>query len=295
MQLTLEQFMIEYETANNPWNYMQQLFKPAPLMIAEDHEKTNRIIEFESRKQARIDGLYMAAYNRQQEADRRLNAGWNKLDAIPFGQPIHGARDYNYRQKACSQIDKGYQIQQEANDLENRARTAEKNNSIQSNDPLAVEKLTDKLDRLQKAQETMKEVNAYYRKHKTLDGCPASETVIKAAKSNLDSIHGKPFPAYCLSNNNAEISRIKDRIKEIQQKQTIEPQTWTGDGWTAAEEPDDDRIRIYFDDKPDDETRTIVKKLGFKWSPRAGAWQRQMNRNGRYAMNMIEKQLNGGQ
>ena len=38
---------------------------------------------------------------------------------------------------------------------------------------LAVEKLTKKLEGLESQQATMKAVNAYFRKHKTLDGCPA--------------------------------------------------------------------------------------------------------------------------
>ena len=43
---------------------------------------------------------------------------------------------------------------------------------ISADDDLAVEKLTKKLEGLESQQTTMKEVNAYFRKHKTLDGCP---------------------------------------------------------------------------------------------------------------------------
>ena len=43
---------------------------------------------------------------------------------------------------------------------------------ISADDPQAVQKLEKKLESLEKSQETMKSVNAYYRKHKTLDGCP---------------------------------------------------------------------------------------------------------------------------
>ena len=40
----------------------------------------------------------------------------------------------------------------------------------------AVSKLESKLAKLEQAQETMKAVNAYYRKNKTLDGCPHLST-----------------------------------------------------------------------------------------------------------------------
>ena len=43
---------------------------------------------------------------------------------------------------------------------------------ISADDDRAVEKLEAKLAGLEVMQEEMKTVNAYYRKHKTLDGCP---------------------------------------------------------------------------------------------------------------------------
>ena len=43
---------------------------------------------------------------------------------------------------------------------------------ITAGDPEAIEKLKNKLANLEQAQETMKAVNAFYRKYKTLDGCP---------------------------------------------------------------------------------------------------------------------------
>ena len=43
---------------------------------------------------------------------------------------------------------------------------------ISADDDLAVEKLTKKLEGMESQQAMMKAVNAYYRKHKTLDGCP---------------------------------------------------------------------------------------------------------------------------
>ena len=44
---------------------------------------------------------------------------------------------------------------------------------IKSGDSDAVERLEKKLDGLKEAQKRMKAANAYYRKNKTLDGCPA--------------------------------------------------------------------------------------------------------------------------
>lgn len=46
-----------------------------------------------------------------------------------------------------------------------------KNNAISSDDPKAVEKLTEKLNKCEKEQEFMKKVNAYYKKNGTVIGC----------------------------------------------------------------------------------------------------------------------------
>lgn len=48
---------------------------------------------------------------------------------------------------------------------------------ISADNPHAVEQLEKKLERLEQSQQTMKEVNAYYRKHQTLDGCTALGTM----------------------------------------------------------------------------------------------------------------------
>ena len=39
---------------------------------------------------------------------------------------------------------------------------------------------------------------------------------------------------------------------------------------------EDDRIQLFFDEKPSEETRAFLKSKAFKWAPSVGAWQRQM-------------------
>ena len=45
--------------------------------------------------------------------------------------------------------------------------------------------------------------------------------------------------------------------------------------------------QILFDEKPGEETRNTLKANGFKWSPREGAWQRQLTDNARAALRQI--------
>ena len=48
------------------------------------------------------------------------------------------------------------------------------------------------------------------------------------------------------------------------------------------------RLQIIFDEKPDADTRTALKNEGFRWSPKEGAWQRQLNDNAIRAANRLE-------
>ncbi|WP_288838864.1 hypothetical protein [uncultured Megasphaera sp.] len=105
---------------------------------------------------------------------------------------------------------------------------------ISADDPDAVKKLNAKLEKLTKVQETMKAVNAYYRKNKTLDGYPEldGEAIEKLkARMEIRGIQDKPYPSWALSNNNAEIRRIKTRIQSLSvNKETL----YTG--WEFGEE-----------------------------------------------------------
>ncbi len=51
---------------------------------------------------------------------------------------------------------------------------------------------------------------------------------------------------------------------------------------------EDNRLQIYFEEKPDEKTRETLKENGFRWSPKAGAWQRQLNDNAIYAADRIK-------
>ena len=65
---------------------------------------------------------------------------------------------------------------------------------ISADDPNAVSKLESKLAKLEALQETMKAVNAYYRKHKTLDGCPhlSPEQIEKNESVHVRELAGEP-------------------------------------------------------------------------------------------------------
>lgn len=152
---------------------------------------------------------------------------------------------------------------------------------ISADDPQAVSKLEKKLEKLEASQELMKAVNAYYRKHGTLDGCPhLIERCIENLKADMASgwhYEKKPFQSWQLSNNNAEIRRLKGRIEELTRQKEAAYVGWEFDGGTVEINRVANRLQIFFEGKPDAAVRDELKSNGFRWSPKAGAWQRQLN------------------
>lgn len=161
---------------------------------------------------------------------------------------------------------------------------------ISADDIHAVEKLEAKLEGLKADQEHMKAVNAYYRKHKTLEGCPVltpeGAAKIQASMSRDWRKDPVPYPSFYLSNNNANIHRVEQRIADL--KNRSEFAGWEFPGGRAEINEGENRLQLFFDEKPDDEQRQALKHGGFRWSPSQGAWQRQLTRNAIYAADRID-------
>ena len=152
---------------------------------------------------------------------------------------------------------------------------------IRSDHPHAIEQLEEKLARLEKSQKLMKDVNAFYRKHHTLEGCPLldGERIRQILSSMVRSWHPepKPFPSYLLTNNGSEIRRIKARIEELKQYAETGFTGWEFAGGKAEPNQEAGRLQLFFEEKPSPKQRAQLKQNGFRWAPKAGAWQRLLN------------------
>ena len=137
----------------------------------------------------------------------------------------------------------------------------------------------------------MKKVNAYYRKHQTCRGCEgvSSELAAKLDNGMADAYSWEtaPYPAFALSNNNQEIHRIQERIKQLERNRDIGFQGWEFEGGHLEANTDLNRLQIFFDDIPPAETRQELKGRGFRWARSEGAWQRQLTRDAIYAASRI--------
>lgn len=184
------------------------------------------------------------------------------------------------------------------------------NASIKSNDDAATAKLQDKYDKLKAELENGKAMNAYFRKNKTLVGFPGiSEQSAKAfdrANASGDYFSRQPFMSYRLQNGNAELHRIQARIDTLNKAKAqaeaakANPQAAAEataakypkvDGVEVQENAEEMRVQLRFPGKPDEQTRSLLKSHGFRWSPTQGAWQRQLNGNGTYAARQVMNTL----
>lgn len=227
----------------------------------------------------------------------KLAANINQRNSIDASYPsilICGAGGFDNRKKAKQNARRDNNVQEYkyiASILQ-KIKTVG-TGGIMSGDADALEQLRDKLAKLEAHQEHMKQVNAYYRKHNSFEGCPgiSATDAEKLAKYMTDFLQHQPFPTWELSNNSANIRRIRDRIEHIEREKSRTAEAITGDGWQLVEKPDIMRIQFIFDDKPDSDTRAALKRNGFRWAPSEGAWQRTLNNAGRYAAKDVIKQL----
>lgn len=239
---------------------------------------------------------------------KKLAFAINKSNSIEARMPsimISGAGNFNFRKKekqnqARDSFWKEYgDLFNEENYYFNKIRTIITNKVIYSNDALAIEKLEAKIDNLTEFQNKMKNVNAYYKKNKTLDGCDLlDEKEIRELKEKLIMFHyySQPYPTFELTNNNQNLHRLKDRLenlKKLKDRANTENDNkyMKVEGLEVIEDATDMRIRIVFEEIPNEQTRTLLKSHGFKWSPKNSAWQRQLTTNGIYSTKRVLEKL----
>ena len=268
-------------------------YKPGSATAAY-RQQVDEAAELAERQKARVDPMYHEKIDSLLDTyARKLAANINKgyeIDARVPSILIAGGSNFptGKKEKQNAARDRNMEEYQEIEGLLDKIRSTGMG-GISADDPQAVQKLEKKLAGLEKTQETMKAVNAYYRKHKTLDGCPhISPEHGQKLIASMASYDRAPYPTWALSNNNAEIRRVKERIKSLTQQKEIGFTGWEFDGGRVEANTQDNRLQIFFDEKPDAAVREELKSNGFRWSPKAEAWQRQLNSNAYFAANYVK-------
>jgi hypothetical protein len=156
---------------------------------------------------------------------------------------------------------------------------------IMSGDEDATDRLSEKIAKAEEEQNKMRAANAAIRKHKKA----GAETQIRAlvdlgfaaviAEELLkpDFAGRIGFADYQLTNNNANIRRMKERLAHVAEQKTTQNNEVEGELARVEDCPAENRVRLFFPGKPDEATRTALKSGGFRWTPTLGCWQAYRN------------------
>jgi vacuolar-type H+-ATPase subunit I/STV1 len=169
---------------------------------------------------------------------------------------------------------------------------------IRSDEPDAIEQLQAKIDAAEKDQAAMKAVNKIVRS-KLDDDQKITKIIALGLSEELLKIFrqaGGKFPAYRLTNNNANIKRMKARIailKAEDARPEVEDRKADIEGTpvTIVENRDEGRLQLLFEGKPPKEVRKKLKINGFKWAPSQEALPRLLNNNARQVVENLIKEI----
>lgn len=246
----------------------------------------------------KIDGLFeMYARELAEVINQR-----NEIDARVPSVMIAGPANFPVRKKEKQNAarDRNNERYAEVQGILRKIRSVG-TGGIMSDDKNAVAKLTAKLDALEKHQELMKAANAAIRMKDVEKGdaklheLGLTDDEIKQLRTP-DWCGRVGYPTWELSNNNANIHRVRDRLAALEKEaqraaENADAAPVEGDGYKLVENAELGRIQFIFDGKPDEDTRALLKSHGFRWSPSQGAWQRMLNDNGRYAAQKVRDEL----
>ena len=167
---------------------------------------------------------------------------------------------------------------------------------IMSDDPTAIPQLQARVAAAEKLQERMKTANSIIKKfNKPGSLFNVTDELVKAGFSEAQASQLlKPdfcgrigFPPYELTNNNANIKRMKDRLIEITAKQADVATEEVINGVTLSENVEENRVQLFFDGKPPRDVIEELKRRGFKWSPTRDCWQRHRSSEATYQAKKI--------
>ncbi len=244
---------------------------------------------YEERQEARRQRYLDRAEKAEQDAAGRFKSADERSDLIPFGQPILvGHHSEKRHRRDLARIDRdmraGIDASKKAEHYAGKAESVGKA-GISSDDPEAIVKLREKIAKLETVQARMVAANKLVRKQDRAGLAASGYDESQIAGLFTPDFAGRlGFPNYALTNNNANIRRLKTRLAELARassRETVEHEPV--DGVQFVENAEINRVQLIFSGKPAAEIRQQLKRRGFRWSPSEGAWQRHLNNGGIYA------------
>lgn len=169
---------------------------------------------YRERRAARADRLRDWSAKREIKSTQAFAAVHRIADGIPFGQPIlvghhseaHARRDqariHSGMRAGIDHADKAGEMASRADEIDRQA-----DHAIYSDDPDAIERLAEKIARLEDERAQMKARNAAYR--------TAHRAELKATASVYQRDQAMPHQAYEMQNLGGNLSRLRERLRRL--------------------------------------------------------------------------------
>ena len=212
--------------------------------------------DYHERREAKIE-RYTELAQKNEIKSAQLNEQARKMaDVIPFGQPIlvghySEKRDRNYRDRIWNTWGKAVETQKKAEYYARKADSAQSNRAISSDNPDAITELKEKLAKREKYQEQIKQINAIIRKKKLTQEEKIMQIVdlgyqeSTAQKLFVPDFAGRiGFPAYEVTNNGADIRRLKERIATLEKQRDDVTREWEIGDIQIVDSVEDNRVMI---------------------------------------------------
>lgn len=257
---------------------------------------------YEQRQEARRERYEQKAVSLRQQSDVVYKEAKQMASVIPFGQPIlvghHSeGRDRRYRNRIHNKYGQSFALQEKAEYYDNKADNVG-TGGVSSDDPDAIKKLKAQLESMEKNHEHMKAANKAIRINKTPESRIAALMALGFSEAESQQIL-KPncfgdlgYAGFELSNNNANMKRVRDRIAQLEKMRQRETVEIACNGYKYREDTEENRVMFIFPSTPSEEIRKMLKReYSFHWSGRLRAWVRKMTNNALYDAERIRERL----
>lgn len=151
---------------------------------------------------------------------------------------------------------------------------------IMAGDSDALQRLAEELAALEAKQAHMLAVNKAHARYMkapatlNMSGLSESDKELCRRYEPAYSWEPHPFAPFQLTNNGANIRRVKARIAQVSAlKSRPVTQTELANGVRVEDDAPANRVRVFFPGKPETQVRDSLKRNGFRWAPSVGAWQ----------------------
>lgn len=233
--------------------------------------------DIEELKNANIEADQIESYKQRYI---NLFRSWLSAQSRCASSVITGGSGFNVRraEKANRSEERHYELWQEW-------RTRAKKGIVRKTAPIKtylseIDRYKTELESLKKNHELMKEGNKRIKK----GGADLDKYLTDTFGIKPHMLQWTKDFGFGLSNSNANIKRVEERIKELEKKESLrtdEKEKSQSFEWgKLLYNYEIDRIQIIHHTKPAPEKIALMKSHGFKWAPSQQAWQRQLTANG---------------